>query len=70
MADLCLDAVMDADEGWAVRIRTLKFQAYNQTWLQARRDGAAAAALRGCCWFLGSEGGRGEDGAALVFCRF
>lgn len=34
VADQCLDLVMDTDEEWAVRIRTLKFQAYNQQWLQ------------------------------------
>jgi len=33
VADQCLDIIMDADEEWAVRIRNLKFEAFNQDWL-------------------------------------
>ena len=43
VADQCLDIVMDTDEEWAVRIRNLKFEAFNQEWLEvvASPDGAA-----------------------------
>lgn len=34
VADQCLDIVMDTDEEWAVRIRNLKFEAFNQEWLE------------------------------------
>lgn len=30
MADQCLDVIMDTDEEWAVRIRNLKFESFNQ----------------------------------------
>lgn len=33
VADGCLDTIMDTDEEWAVRIRNLKFESYNQEWL-------------------------------------
>lgn len=33
VADQCLDIIMDTDEEWAVRIRNLKFEAFNQDWL-------------------------------------
>lgn len=33
MADQCLDIIMDTDEEWAVRIRNLKFESFNQEWL-------------------------------------
>jgi hypothetical protein len=35
VADQCLDIVMDTDEEWAVRIRNLKFESFNQEWLDA-----------------------------------
>jgi hypothetical protein len=34
VADQCLDIIMDTDEEWAVRIRNLKFEAFNQEWLE------------------------------------
>ena len=34
VADKCLDIIMDTDEEWAVRIRNLKFEAFNQEWLE------------------------------------
>ncbi|PNH00933.1 Kinesin-associated protein 3, partial [Tetrabaena socialis] len=33
VADQCLDIIMDTDEEWAVRIRNLKFESFNQEWL-------------------------------------
>jgi hypothetical protein len=33
VADQCLDIIMDTDEEWAVRIRALKFESFNQEWL-------------------------------------
>lgn len=33
MADQCLDIIMDTDEEWAVQIRNLKFESFNQEWL-------------------------------------
>jgi len=33
VADQCLDVIMDTDEEWAVRIRNLKFESFNQEWL-------------------------------------
>lgn len=36
-SDACLDSIMDADEEWAIRIRNLKFELYNQQWLQMIR---------------------------------
>ncbi len=33
VADQCLDVIMDTDEEWAVRIRNLKFESFNQDWL-------------------------------------
>ena len=35
VASACLDIVMDVDEEWAVRIRNLKFEAFNAEWLEA-----------------------------------
>eukprot|EP00798_Chlamydomonas_sp_ICE-L_P013630 gene13630-19508_t len=35
VADQCLDVIMDTDEEWAVRIRNLKFESFNQEWLDA-----------------------------------
>ncbi|KAL6765847.1 kinesin-associated protein-domain-containing protein [Haematococcus lacustris] len=33
VADQCLDVIMDTDEEWAVRIRSLKFESFNAEWL-------------------------------------
>ncbi|KAG2428744.1 hypothetical protein HXX76_011447 [Chlamydomonas incerta] len=33
VADQCLDIIMDTDEEWAVQIRNLKFESFNQEWL-------------------------------------
>lgn len=33
VADQCLDVIMDSEEEWAVRIRNLKFESFNQEWL-------------------------------------
>ena len=38
-ADSALDAVMDYEEDWAVKIRRLKFESHNREWLDATRDG-------------------------------
>ena len=35
VASACLDIVMDVDEEWAVRIRNLKFEAFNAEWLES-----------------------------------
>jgi hypothetical protein len=43
LADQWLDAAMDSGEAWALRIRNLKFEAYNQEWLQQAAGGGAAA---------------------------
>jgi hypothetical protein len=32
-ADKALDVLVDADEEWAVKIRRMKFESYNQDWL-------------------------------------
>mmetsp|Transcript_31985 Transcript_31985/g.38691 ORF Transcript_31985/g.38691 Transcript_31985/m.38691 type:complete len:802 (+) Transcript_31985:194-2599(+) len=32
-ADHALDVIIDTDEGWAVKIRRMKFEAHNQEWL-------------------------------------
>ena len=48
VADQCLDIIMDTDEEWAVRIRNLKFESFNQEWLevvQAPPD----QVMVGCC---------------------
>lgn len=34
-ADICLDLIMDSDKDWAEKIRSLKFGAFNQEWLEA-----------------------------------
>ena len=38
-ADNALDAVMDFEEEWAVKIRRLKFESHNKEWLDATRGG-------------------------------
>lgn len=32
-ADAALDVIQDVDEEWAVKIRRMKFESYNQEWL-------------------------------------
>ncbi len=56
VADQCLDVIMDTDEEWAVRIRNLKFESFNQDWLdvvsappEQVRGPPGAAATAACC---------------------
>lgn len=42
VADQSLDIIMDADDQWATRIRSLKFESYNQEWLEAVARGGQA----------------------------
>jgi hypothetical protein len=56
MADQWLDAAMDSGEEWALRIRNLKFEAFNQEWLQQAQGGDG-----------GDSGGDG-GGAACAPC--
>jgi hypothetical protein len=75
VADQCLDCVMDCGEEWALRIRNLKFEAYNQDWLTASAGGPAAGALLGRPGYAGSgagsagygsRGGSGDEGGYTV----
>uniref|UniRef100_A0A7S0RCX9 Kinesin-associated protein n=1 Tax=Chlamydomonas leiostraca TaxID=1034604 RepID=A0A7S0RCX9_9CHLO len=68
VADQCLDVIMDTDEEWAVRIRNLKFESFNQEWLDVVAappdDGHGHPGMRGG---YGHESGEldysGMDGA-------
>eukprot|EP00201_Polytomella_parva_P001957 CAMPEP_0175087588 /NCGR_PEP_ID=MMETSP0052_2-20121109/29914_1 /TAXON_ID=51329 ORGANISM="Polytomella parva, Strain SAG 63-3" /NCGR_SAMPLE_ID=MMETSP0052_2 /ASSEMBLY_ACC=CAM_ASM_000194 /LENGTH=860 /DNA_ID=CAMNT_0016359951 /DNA_START=75 /DNA_END=2653 /DNA_ORIENTATION=- len=63
VADQCLDIIMDTDEEWAIRIRNLKFESFNQEWLEIAshpQDGGSSNAV------LNGNGGGGGMGNARV----
>ncbi|KAG2449627.1 hypothetical protein HYH02_005160 [Chlamydomonas schloesseri] len=47
VADQCLDIIMDTDEEWAVQIRNLKFESFNQEWLDVVSQPAGGMSAHG-----------------------
>mmetsp|Transcript_22516 Transcript_22516/g.76554 ORF Transcript_22516/g.76554 Transcript_22516/m.76554 type:complete len:799 (+) Transcript_22516:38-2434(+) len=66
-ADMALDIVMDSDEGWAEKVRELKFETHNQEWLemveadQSDPNGAAQQRMMHA-YGMDEEGAEMDDG--------